>query len=148
MYTLDLRAVAARVALVAALAGCAALSPNPTRSPLGGTWHVSELNGEAVDQGDAAVIQFTVGGDIQGSSGCHDFRGPVRVGDGTLEVGTLIPGPPVACAKSTQKAEAAFLAALRQVTSFRAGSPGTELVLDGAGGTIVFTPGVTFSDGD
>ena len=128
--------------MVVALSGCAALFPSATASPLGGTWHVSEMNGEAVDHADAAVIQFTVGGEIQGSSGCHDFRGPVRIGDGTLEVGALTPGSAVACAKSTQDAEAAFLAALRQVNSFRAGRPGTELVLDGTGGTIVLTTGL------
>ena len=137
-----LRVVVAVLAVALTLTGCTALSPSSTPSPLGGTWHVSELNGEAVDHGDAAVIQFTVGGEIQGSSGCHDFRGPVRVGNGTLEVGALIPGPAVACTKSTQDAEAAFLAALRQVNSFRAGRPGTELVLDGAGVTIVLTSGL------
>jgi heat shock protein HslJ len=141
-YAQNLRRVVAVFALVVALTGCAPLSPNPTGSPLGGTWHVSELNGVPVDHADAAVIQFTVGGDIQGSSGCHDFRGPARVGDGTLEVGTLTLGPPVACAKSTREAEAAFLAVLRQVTSFRAGRPGAELVLEGAAGTIVLASGM------
>jgi heat shock protein HslJ len=136
------RAVGACLALGVALAGCAAVFPNPTPSPLGGTWHVSIVNGVAVDHADAATIQFTVGGDIQGSSGCHDFRGSVQVGDGTLQVGALTPGPLVACAKSTLDAEAAFLAALRQVTSYRAGRPGNELILDGPGGTIVLTTGL------
>jgi hypothetical protein len=47
----------------------------------------------------------------------------------------------VDCPKSARDAEAAFLAALREVATFRGGRPGGELVLDGAGGTIVLATG-------
>jgi heat shock protein HslJ len=128
--------------MVVTLAGCSALVPDPTSTPLGGTWHVAKLNGVAVDHADAAVIQFTVGGEIQGSSGCHDFRGPVRVGEGRLEVGALTFGTGVPCAKATQDAEGAFLTALRRVAIFRGGRPSTELVLEGDGGAIVLADGL------
>ena len=136
------RAVITVLALVAALTACDALSPAPTQSPLGGTWHVVELNGVAIDHADAAVIQFTVGGDIQGSSGCHDFRGPVRIGAGTLEVGTLTFGTESTCTAAAKDIERAFLTVLRDVSTFRDGRPGTELVLEGEAGTIVLTTGL------
>ena len=95
------------------------------------------MNGLTIERSEAPEVQFTVGGDIQGSSGCHDFRGPVHIGDGSVTVGTLTPGSANACPESTRAFETAFLAALQKVATFRRGRPEETLILDGAGGTIV-----------
>ena len=123
------------VVVAALVASCRA--PVATPSPFGGTWWVSALNGAAVDRFEAPEIQFTVGGEVRGSSGCHDFSAPFRVDGAMITVGDAIPTPSdYACPERDQEIEAAFLAALRQVATFSGGRPSCDLVLDGPGGAI------------
>lgn len=124
-----------RVVVAALVASCQA--PVVTPSAFGGTWWVSALNGTAVDRSGAPEIQFTVGGEVRGSSGCHDFRAPMRVDGAMITVGDAISKPSDwACPKQVRDIEAAFLAALRHVATFTGGRPSCDLVLDGPGGTI------------
>lgn len=124
-----------RIILAAVVVGCQA--PAATDSPFGGTWWVSAVNGIPVNHSGAPEVQFTVGGEIRGSSGCHDFSAPVRVAGAGITVGVAVAKPADwVCPKELQDVEAAFLSALREVSSFSGGRPGCDLVLDGAGGTI------------
>lgn len=124
-----------RALVAAVVASCQTPAASP--SPFGGTWWVSALDGLPVDRSGAPEVQFTVGGEIRGSSGCHDFSAPMRVNGARITVGDAIPKPADwACPKQVQDVEAAFLASLRLVVTFSGGRPSCELVLDGAGGTI------------
>lgn len=125
-----------RVLVAVLLASCQ--SPVATPSPFGGTWRVTAVNGMKVDRSDAPEIQFTVGGEIRGSSGCHDFSAPMRVDGARFTVGDPIHKPSDwACPKRVQDVEAVFLSALRHVATFSGGRPACELVLDGADGRIM-----------
>ena len=123
------------IVVVAVVVSCQA--PAATVSPFGGTWWVSAVNGIPFDHSGAPEVQFTVGGEIRGSSGCHDFSAPVRVDGARITVGVAVAEPADwVCPKQLQDVEAAFLSALREVSTFTGGRPGCDLVLDGAAGTI------------
>jgi heat shock protein HslJ len=95
------------VVVAALVATCQA--PVATPSPFGGTWWVSALNGTAVDRFDAPEIQFTVGGEVRGSSGCHDFSAPFRVDGARITVGDAIPKPlDSVCPERVRNIEAAL----------------------------------------
>lgn len=105
-----------RFVLVGVLVAACDLSPVPdaTTVPapgIGGTWTVVRIADMAAVPMGEPRIQFTLGGQVQGETGCSDFNGPFMVDGNSLEIGRLESGyrdPQCQAARGQQ--EQAFLA--------------------------------------
>jgi len=97
----------------------------------GSSWQVGTIDALDIAPADGVTIDFT-DGRIAGRSGCNRYTGPV-----ILRADRIAPGPIVAtrmaCPGRPERIEAAFLAALDQVTHWRMDPDGAlELTSDGA----------------
>jgi heat shock protein HslJ len=87
-------------------------TPAPTPG-IGGTWTVVRINDMAAVPRGEPRVQFTVGGQVQGGTGCSDFKAPFVVDGTSLAVGRLEGGyTDPQCQAARRQQEQAFLAVL------------------------------------
>ncbi len=115
----------------------AAAEPSGDASALvGSRWTLVELQGNAPVEGKAPTLVFEEGGSVGGEASCNQFGGEyTSASDGTLTFANLFQTQ-MACAEADRMTqEAAYMAALQSVASYRLA--GGRLELLDAAGTIV-----------
>lgn len=118
------------------------LSPVPDGTPaatpgIGGTWTVVRINDMAAVPRGEPRIQFTLGGQVQGETGCSDLKAPFVVDGNSLAVGRLEGGyRDPQCQAARRQQEQAFLAVF--LTAYRIEELGRgRLRLSGPDGEMV-----------
>jgi heat shock protein HslJ len=162
-----LRLVAAAV-LVAVVGACTSIgpgpspsgpspsSPGPSASPappsagtsegdgqlgnLAGTgWRVLRIDDLVPVAGSEPTIAFK-DGQMQGTTGCNSYGGPVTIRGSSFEAGGLMMTL-IGCMDEIAEMETAFLQAINGATELAA--EGANLVIRGPGGEIVLRPDAT-----
>ena len=121
--------------VVIAVAGCS-LQPaaTPTAVKTGGTWTAVEVAGLKPDPLHRIQVQFTVGGVIQGVTGCDEFEATVQIAGEHIALGPIRRHDFAACPADVREIDAAFVTALQSAQRIRGGAG--QLVLDGPDGEI------------
>lgn len=89
------RALLAFCSMGLVAASCANDRPGVRPSvDVGSTWTAVNVTGATPDRLEAPRVQFTVSGRIQGTTGCSDFSGEVRIERNAIAVGGLVPSGP------------------------------------------------------
>lgn len=132
-----------RVVLASVVVTGCDLSPVPDGTPaatpgIGGTWTVVRIGEVAAVPMNEPRIQFTVGGRVQGGTGCSDFEAPLTVSGNALTVGQLERGySDPQCPGPQRQQEEGFLVILRTADGIeelgrgrlRVSGPAGEMVL-------------------
>lgn len=101
----------------------------------GTTWHLKEVNGRDVAQGNGVTLMIPAQGELRGHAPCSTY-GAAWSGIESDFRPERIHSASIACPRLA--AEKAYLSALSRVTSAEVSSQ--ELVLAGPGVTLLFTP--------
>ncbi|MCZ8184418.1 MAG: META domain-containing protein [Beijerinckiaceae bacterium] len=97
-------------------------------------WLVAGLSGKPPAGATPPTLRFDAAGRVSGSTGCNRFSARFVL-DGPLLAISAAATTRMACPKPLMMQEAAFLRALGEVTTFRAGASGT-LILAGEAGEL------------
>jgi heat shock protein HslJ len=131
--------IAVAMTLVALLSvGCQPASDD-ANALMGTSWTVTTINGVAVLPAAPPTIMFEQDGTVAGSASCNQYSGPFRTDGDRITIGDL-QSTLMLCAGEVGAQEAAFLAALRAVQTWRI-TPTGELDMAGAA-SIVATSGI------
>jgi heat shock protein HslJ len=107
---------------------------------LAGTgWRVLRVDDVVPVAGSEPTIAFT-NGQMEGTTGCNSYGGPVAIQGATFTAGDMTMTL-VGCLDEIGEMETAFLRAIDQADSI--GAEGANLVIRGAGGTILLRPDAT-----
>ena len=102
-----------------------------------GRWLAEDINGAGVIDNLQTVLELAPDGQVSGTGGCNRFGGKASIDGLALSFGDLF-STEMACAPAIMDQEGKFLAALRQVASYRLDNPrGKLILLDAAGNDIV-----------
>jgi heat shock protein HslJ len=125
------------VALVIAVTGCGSLT-NRAVDVDGTTWVAIRVAGEQPAAAAAPSLTFD-GEQITGTTGCNGFSGKVQI-EGTSIAVSGIGSTAIGCPEPIASVEGLFLNALGRASSIR--FDGSNLVIDGGGGQIVFVQAI------
>jgi heat shock protein HslJ len=103
------------------------------------SWTVTAINGVAVVPAAKPTIMFEGDGTVAGSASCNQYSGSFRTDGDRITIGDL-QSTLMLCAGEVGAQEAAFVAAMRAVETWRV-TPTGELEMAGAA-SIVATPGI------
>jgi heat shock protein HslJ len=135
------------VGMVFGLAGCwSSGSSSPTTptappaasSPVGPTWRLTSLDGQAVGAGTTITAEFTSEDRVAGSSGCNRYMGGARAEAGRLAV-TPLASTMMACEPDVMAQETRYLATLQAATRYAVAGEELRLGTDANVATLVYT---------
>jgi heat shock protein HslJ len=129
------------LSLVLTTAACSSSGASPAASgsnaDLSSTsWKLVDIGGATPAAGVTITLAFDANDAVSGSSGCNNYAGQPTIDGSKISFGPLA-GTRMACPEPAMSAEAAYLAALDGVTSWR--MQGSRLVLEGAT-TLTYDP--------
>lgn len=102
-----------------------------------GRWLAEDINGAGVIDNLQTVLELAPDGQVSGNGGCNRFGGTASIDGLALSFSDLF-STEMACAPAIMDQEGKFLAALRQVASYRLDNPrGKLILLDASGNEIV-----------
>ncbi len=134
----------ATLAIALLLTACGSAGTAPTAPPsatgageldLDGTWQLTAGTDVPIVDDYPITLTFT-GSEVGGTSACNEYGGRVARAGGTFSIGEL-GGTDMACKGDVMAAEAAYLAALREVAAIA--REGEELVLSGPDAELRFS---------
>ena len=136
------------VGMVFGLAGCwssesssptTPTAPSAASSPVGPTWRLTSLDGQAVVAGTTITAEFTSEDRVAGSSGCNRYMGGARAEAGRLAV-TPLASTMMACGQDGVMAqETGYLTALQAATRYVVAGGELRLGTDANAATLVYT---------
>jgi heat shock protein HslJ len=124
--------------VIAACGGAASPPPQPVPTTLAGTaWRAVSVAGKSTVVGREPTIKFDTDR-VTGSGGCNGFGGTYTFANGVLRFGEM-PMTLMGCEDPVGSIETSFMQILTSVTSVSI-DEGGQLLVEGAGGQVLFVP--------